>query len=146
MVHTVLRLPDKEKRTVSYGWSANVPGRKFLVEDEKTGNIKEVRRKGDMFCKRSGRAIALGRLESKPIVLNLVDDVLPVVAVLEDMVENKNIPKSVAYLADLALNEQIEVFTYGQLKFEQQAAEKAGVNRKAKPTSFLDRMMNWFRV
>lgn len=138
---TVARVFDRDSKTVKFGWAGNVPPRRYDTV-EANGNVVSKKTKGDLFCKRVGRAMALGRLESKPIVVKLDGDTLPIVACLEAMEENEHLPMNVQYLARLALDEQINCYTYGELKMR--LSDTGSANEKV-PNSFLDRMMQWIR-
>lgn len=130
---TIARVFDRDSKTVKFGWAANVPPRRGTwVEDGKLVTKK----KGDVFCKKTGRKLAVERLLSNPCVVKLEGTDLPIVGALDHLVwGNDEVPRHVKYLAEFALDTQIRCFTYDELK----------LRRPPVADSWLDRMMKFFR-
>lgn len=138
---TVVREFDKEKRFVKFGFSINHPPSSTMVVKE-NGPVKtvEIRREpGDVFCRKEGRQIALDRLLAKPLVTKVVGDEYPVAACLR-------------YISDaLSNNGEIET-TAGAIAEDwykefprRPAPSQQIVVSETKPTSFLDKIMAFFR-
>lgn len=135
---TIARVFDRDSKTVKFGWAANVPPRRGnWIEDGKLVTKK----KGDIFCKKTGRKLAVQRLLENPCVVSLNGSDLPIVGALDHLISCKDeVPRHVKYLAELALDTQIQCFTYDELKLRKSASESL-----KKGDSFLDKFMQFLR-
>lgn len=141
-VLTVVRVFDPATQSVKFGWSINCPTEwkradgVTVVEGKRCGTIVFTEKRGDQFCRKTGRELALNKMKDEAHVAYLESKVEPPLrAVLKFIVaegERLELPYQVIAIA----KQQIPYL------FDRVPVKGVGPTPKK---SWLDKMIAWFR-